>query len=246
MNKLLKRLLGLLFPGVGDDDAGADAGGDAGDAGASDDAGSDDSGLADLEFDLVEDTPSPSARGNEADRLARLEAEVERRGRLRDEEMRRVSTTAPPVDPEFQREEERLRAADTSEMERWQIQANRTLRQTQLEAQRARMEASDLMDRTRFESKFNSDPRRAKYADRVEDAIAQERAQGRSVSRESVYYYMLGKDIADGKLKAKAKAKVPAADVPRGRTPNARSDVSNRRGNTEQDKRRARLENLNI
>ncbi|AXF07310.1 hypothetical protein CUJ91_04770 [Paraburkholderia graminis] len=244
MNKLLKRLLGLLFPGVGDDDGAASD--DAGDTGALIDESADDSGLADLEFDLVEDTPAASARGNEADRLARLEAEVERRGRLRDEEMRRVSQTAPPVDPEFQREEERLRAADTSEMERWQIQANRALRQTQLEAQRARMEASDLMDRTRFESKFNSDPRRAKYADRVEEAIAQERAQGRSASRESVYYYMLGKDIADGKLKPKAKAKVPAAEVPRGRAPNARSDVSSRRGNTEQDKRRARLENMNI
>lgn len=238
MNKLLKRLLGLLFPGVDDPDAvdpvdPVDPIDDPVDP------------IEDLEIDFVEDTPAPAARGTEADRLARLEAEVERRGRIRDEEMRRTPA-APAVDPEFQREEERLRAPDTTEMERWQIQANRTLRQTQMEAQRARMEASDLMDRTRFESKFNSDPRRAKYADRVEEAIAQERAQGRSASRESVYYYMLGKDIADGKLKPKAKAKVPAAEVPRGRAPNARSDVASRRGNTEQDKRRARLENMNI
>ncbi len=131
-------------------------------------------------------------------------------------------------------------------MERWQIQANRTLRQTQAEAQRARMEASDLMDRTRFESKFSSDPRRSKYAERVEEAVAQERAQGRIASREAVYFYMLGKDIADGKLKPKAKARTPAADVPRGRPANARSDVPARGRQTERDKLRSRLENLNI
>lgn len=239
MNELLKRLLGFLFPGVDDPDA-VDP------VDPVDPADDPVDPIDDLEIDFVEDPPAPAPRGNEADRLARLEAEVERRGRIRDEEMRRAPPSAPPVDPEFQREEERLRAPDTTEMERWQIEANRALRQTRMEATRARMEAADMMDRTRFESKFNSDPRRAKYADRVEEAITQERAQGRSASREAVYFYMLGKDIADGKLKPKARAKTPAADVPRGRAPSARSDVPSRRGNTEQDKRRARLENMNI
>lgn len=234
MSKLLKLLLGLLYPGVDGDDL----------VDPVDPVDDPVDPIDDLDIDFVEDA-TPPARGSEAERLARLEAEVERRGRLRDEEVRRHGST-PPVDTEFQREEERLRAADTSEMERWQIQANRTLRQTQQEAQRARMDASDLMDRTRFESKFNSDPRRTKYADRVEEAIAQERAQGRSASRESVYFYMLGKDIADGKLKPKAKAKTPAADVPRGRPANTRSDVSARGVKTERDKLRSRLENVNI
>ena len=60
-----------------------------------------------------------------AERLARLEAEVERRGRLAAEA--RLSSQSAPVDTEYQREEERLRSPDTTEMERWQIQANRTL-----------------------------------------------------------------------------------------------------------------------
>lgn len=239
MNKLLKRLFVFLFPGVDDPDA-VDP------VDPVDPVDDPIDPLDEVEVDLVEDDPTPPARGNEADRLARLEAEVERRGRIRDEEMRRTPPTAPLVDPEFQREEERLRAPDATDWERWQIQTNRAIRSTQMEAQRARMEASDLMDRTRFESKFNSDPRRAKYADRVEEAIAQERAQGRTASRESVYFYMLGKDIADGKLKPKAKAKTPAADIPRGRSANARSDVPARGARTERDKIRARLENVNI
>lgn len=151
-----------------------------------------------------------------------------------------------PVDTEYQREEERLRSADLSDIERWQIQANRTLRETQREARQARMEAADATDRARFEAKLTSDPRRAKYADRVEEAIQQERSQGRNASRESVYFYMLGKDIAEGKIKSKPKAPSAPA-VPRGKPAGVRSDVPNRgRATTEHDKRKARLENMNI
>lgn len=133
-------------------------------------------------------------------------------------------------------------------MERWQIQANRTLRATQQEARRAMFQAQDMADRTQFQAGAATDPRRTKYADRVEQAVQQERAQGRNASREAVYYYMLGKDIAEGKLKAKAKPKAPAADVPRGRSPNAnaRADVQGRGRQSEHDKRRSRLENIQI
>jgi hypothetical protein len=131
-------------------------------------------------------------------------------------------------------------------MERWQIQANRTLRDTQRQAQQAMFQAQDMSDRTRFESKIASDPRRAKYADRVEEAIRQERAAGRNAEREAVYYYMLGKDIADGKLKPKAKASA-TPNVNRGKPAGVRSDVQGRgRPTSDRDKLRARLENQNI
>ncbi len=131
-------------------------------------------------------------------------------------------------------------------MDRWQIQANRTLRQTQQQAQQALQQAQDMADRTQFESKINSDPRRAKYADRVEQELTRARAQGQNASRESIYYWMLGKDIAEGKLKPKAKAKAPAADVPRGRPANVRSDVPGRGAKSEHQKRVDRLANMNI
>jgi hypothetical protein len=57
---------------------------------------------------------------------------------------------------------------------------------------------------------------------------------------------MLGKDIAEGKLKPKARS-APPADLPRGRTPSARSDVGGRgTGKTEHQKRAERLANINI
>ena len=155
-------------------------------------------------------------------------------------------TRAPVVDPEFQREEERLRSQDLSDIERWQINANRTLRATQQQAQAALQQAQDMADRARFEAKVNSEPRRAKYTERVEEEIQRARQRGQQASREDVYYWMLGKDIAEGKLKAKPKAAV-AANVPRGKTPGVRSDVQGRgRPQSDHDKRRARLENQNI
>lgn len=238
MNKLLKLLLSRLFPGVeGEDDDLPD------DPPAPDSGGDVDDDLPD--GDLPDDPPAPaSARRNDSDeRLARLEAEVERRGRLAEAASRQPA----PVDTEYQREEDRLRNPETTDMERWQIQANRTLRATQQQAQQAMFEAREMQDRTRFESKIASDPRRAKYAERVEAEIQKARSQGNmNASREDAYYWMLGKDIADGKLKPKAKP-AAAPNVNRGKSPNVRSDVQGRgRPQTDHDKRRARLENQTI
>jgi hypothetical protein len=130
MNKLLKKLLGLLFPGIeGEPDEPDLPDPDAPDPGDDD--------LDDLpEPDLPDDPPArtSSRRDDAGERLARLEAEVERRGRIAAEQAARQPA---PVDAEHQREEERLRNPETSEMERWQIQANRTLRATQAEARQA-------------------------------------------------------------------------------------------------------------
>ncbi|QVN18757.1 hypothetical protein [Burkholderia pyrrocinia] len=252
MNKLLKRLLGFLFPGVDDgdpSDLGSDAGGDdagAGDAGGGDpgaDASAGDAQDDDFDFDFVEPATPTRRSTSDADRLAALEAEVERRGRLVDA----ARTSAPPApDRDFETEEARLRDPNTTDIERWQIQSNRTLRQSQQAAQAALFQAQDLRDQTLFEAKIAADPHRARYRERVEAAVLEERRQGRNASREAVYYYMLGKDIADGKLKPKAKAKSAAADVPRGKTPGVRSTVPAGRGQTEHQKRAARLADVNI
>lgn len=159
---------------------------------------------------------------------------------------RSPAPTGAASDPEAAREEERLRDPNLDPMERWQIQSNRTLRQSQQLAAQALFQAQDLNDRTAFEAKIASDPHRARYRERVEAAVQEERRQGRNASRESVYFYMLGRDIADGKLKPKAKAKAPAADIPRGRTPAVRSNVPSGRGQTEHQKRAARLADVNI
>ena len=238
MSQTLKLLLASLFPGIeGENDDVDPAALDALDtADDLDDDSPDD--------DLPDDPPVRTAprRSDVDDRVAKLEAEVERRGRLAAEaEARRPA----PVDTEYQREEERLRSAEITDMERWQIQANRTLRATQAQAQQAMFQAQDMSDRTRFEAKIASEPRRAKYTDRVEEEVKNAQSRGQQASREDVYYWMLGKDIAEGKLKPKAKAS-STANVPRGKSPGVRSDVGRGRASTDSDKLRSRLENQNI
>lgn len=250
MNTLLARLLSFLFPGVDDPDGGDPAGDPGGDPGADPaggDPGADDADADELDIDFVEE-PARSARGATSvdDRLEAVEREMERRARIAAESGRSAAAPAPAVDTEFQREEERLRDPNITDMERWQIQSSRTLRDNNRMSMQAMLQAADLNDRTLYESKVATDPRRDKYRDRVEAVVQEERRQGRSASRESVYFFMLGKDIAEGKLKPKVKAKTPAAQVPRGRSPGARSDVPARRGTTEHQKRTARLENINI
>ena len=238
MSQTLKLLLASLFPGIeGENDDVDPAALDALDtADDLDDDSPDD--------DLPDDPPVRTAprRSDVDDRVAKLEAEVERRGRIAAEaEARRPA----PVDTEYQREEERLRSAEITDMERWQIQANRTLRATQAQAQQAMFQAQDMSDRTRFESKIATEPRRAKYTERVEEEVKKAQSRGQMASREDVYYWMLGKDIADGKLKPKAKSS-PTASVPRGKTPGVRSDVQSRGPKSDHDKRAARLANMNI
>lgn len=237
-SKLLKKILGLLFPGIdGDADDLPD------DLPTPD---TDDDPLDDDPLDDIPDDPPVTARTRRddvGDRVARVEAELARRAQLADDRER--AARAPAVDAEFQREEERLRSADTSEMERWQINANRTLRATQAEARQAMFQAQDMSDRTRFESKVASDPRRAKYTERVEEEIQRARSRGQQASREDVYFWMLGKDIADGKLKPKAKAST-TPQVPRGKSPGVRSDVQSRGPKSDHEKRAARLASMNI
>lgn len=249
MSKLLKRLLGLLFPGIDGDDLP----GNPGDIDPPADPGAGDDPVDDLdsefEFDLVENEPKPAGggKGETAEqRVARLEAELERERRQSAAPSPAPSAGKTPEQEQWEQEEAALRNPETPQDERWRIESNRRMRQSFMLSQQAFMQAQDLNDKTSFQSKFATDPRRAKYADRVEAHIAEMRKNGNNAQREGVYYYLLGKDIAEGKLKPAAKRKPPAADVPRGRSPGARSDVPARGAKSERDKLRSRLENVNI
>ena len=246
MKKYASKLLRFLLARVVDDDAGDPPVDPPADIGALGDGSGDD--LDDPIGDLVDDEPTPpvsARRGDDSrERLARLEAEVEAAKRYADNLRNSQPAPSPQADPEFQREEERLRASDLTDLERWQIQSNRTLRENKRQAEEALRHAQDVSDRAQFQSQFQSDPRRSKYADRIEQELTTLRQRGQNAPREALYYFMLGKDIAEGKLKAKPKA--PPADLPRGRTPGAKTDVTARGGKNEHQKRAERLANINI
>lgn len=181
--------------------------------------------------------------------------DAEERARRNEEELialRRRDAPPPRATPEqetFQAEETRLKDPNTTDLEKWQINANRELRANRQYAQGALSRAQDIEDRTLFKEIIRDKPLVAKkYATQVETELGKLRAQGGNATREQVLALLIGRDHIRGDLKPvkKAAAKPAGQDVPRGRTPGVRSDVSGKETKSESAKRRARLEKIYI
>lgn len=237
-SSLLRKLLSLLFPGVEDEPEPEEI---------PEDIIPEDEFPEDDLPELPEDEPEPR-RIARPDNSEAIRAAMERAERMEREVEALKRGPAAPTEEQRQHQEEQRQLDDpnTDAMVKWQIQANRTLRQTQQQAQNALMQAQDMQDKATFLSKSSTDPRRAKYADRVEKELQTMRSQGRNIDRDSLYAYMLGKDIIDGKLKQTPKKQSAAAAVPRGKSPAVRGDVNARGSRTEHQKRAERLANTNI
>jgi hypothetical protein len=260
VEKILRLILSYWFIGVeGDADPATDTA-------AADDAATDASAddLPDDDADGADGADDEPAKGDEAGgqpqqgraareiaKLRQRSQDAERRLRETEERLSRA-TPAPtqPVDEQFQREEARLRDPAVSDLEKWQIQSNRTIREARQAAAMAQINALDTADRTDFQAKSLDNPRMRKYADRVEQRLAEIRKTGGNAPRAGIYLFLLGEDV-DKAAKAKPPAK-PAArpgalpDAQRGRPAGARSDVNARGTQSEHEKRRARLEGRNI
>jgi hypothetical protein len=232
MSALLRKLLASLFIGIDDDDLPEPPGDD--DDQVDDDQVDDDQVDDDqVDDDQVDDTPAPrqSKRATRDDSSSREISNALERARQLEEDVRtlKANNAAPSEDQRLRADEDRqLQDPQTDPMVKWQINANRTLRETQQNANRALAEARDMQDRAAFMSKAAADPRRAKYEERIEKELKTLRNKGQNVDRETLYFYQLGKDIAEGKLKPAPKKASNAANVPRGKTPAARSDVRSR------------------
>jgi hypothetical protein len=199
-----------------------------------------------------DEAPRRESRENRQIREQRERAQAERDARIkaetRLEEIQRQQQR-PVADPTFDQEEQRLRAADVTELEKWQITANRELRAQRQQNNMVLFEARDTRDRTNFESYMReSHPGLLKaYAQKVEDKLAEARKNGGDVSRTVLFKLLWADDNLSGRVKGATKptgAKKPAA-VPRGQSPGARSDVQRGRATSHQ-KLAARLEGKQI
>ena len=148
-------------------------------------------------------------------------------------------------DPSHDEEERKLRDPATTDLERWQIQSNRALRQSQQQSTQALFQAQDMADKTTYQIKAASNPVYDKYKDKVEAELQKARAQGSNIQREVILQVLIGRDMLAGNFKAAA-AKVKAKDIPRGKSPGARSDTPSRAGGTDHQKRIARLQDVQI
>lgn len=248
---MLKRLLALLI-------AFLTLGPDPGDVDPPDDPDPGEEPEPDEEEGLEEpdpdDAPDPKARSEED--IAALRTRAERAERDLADAREAARRAAPPPGPGqlsdeqrlHQHEEERLRAADITETERWQINANRTLRRSENSSAAALREAREMSDRNDFNSLCEKNPTAKKYAQKVEDKLKEIRGGGGNLDRRIVLKMLIGDDIVEGRVKSK---KRDAADPGAGRVHReqlavTRSDVRSKGGQSDRDKRRARLEGQNI
>ena len=197
-------------------------------------------------------------RAGASETIRELKRELKDRNEKFDREIAELKRSAPPPqqrrDETFEAEESRLKQLDltteSGKLEKWQIDSNREIRAARMYGQQAIQQASDIADRSKFEQLATTNPSLHKrYAAKVEENIAKMRAQGQQVPpREEMLRYLVGHDMVAGKLKpAAGKSTASGQGVPRGKTPGARSDVSGKGGGkTESEKRRARLEGVQI
>jgi hypothetical protein len=208
-----------------------------------------------------DDAPDPETRkegrANAAIREQRERAQAERDRAVRAEallEAERAQRQPVRQDPTFEQEEQRLRSPDVTDLEKWQIQANRELRASRRDSQATLFQAQDLYDRSNFEGYMRNDhPGLLKaYASKVEERLADARKNGGNPNRLVIFKLLYAEDGLAGKLKGAAKqagtgnaGKKKVADVPRGQSPGARSDVQRGRSTASQ-KLRSRLEGKQI
>jgi len=176
-------------------------------------------------------------RTQEAERKAE---EADRRARELEERFNRQAAGPSQAEREAAEEDRRLRDPEVSEMEKWQIRSNQTIRATQAQAQGFLMQGRDDRDAAAYERKAATNPTYDKYRDKVEAQVAAERKAGRLVQRDMVLAYLVGQDILNGNLKSnKASTTKP---VPRGKPTGARSDTPRTGRMTDAQKRAARLQ----
>jgi len=201
----------------------------------------------------VEAEPEHEESSPEADAaLAAIRAEKERGDRLEREmaDLRQRQPQRPHVDETVEAENKKLADPATTAAERWQIESNRVIRATQQNSQLALIQAQDIADKTSFARIAMTNAALFKrYETRVEEELGKMRAKGFNASREQIMDNLIGKDMREGKFTKAKKADEPAAGksaVARGKTPGAKSDVGGRQAMSEHEKRRARLENVQI
>lgn len=196
--------------------------------------------------------PDPAAQLAE-ERAARAKAEAQSEAHQRElAELRSGQRSINPTEDQklFEREESRLKDEKTTDLERWQIAANRKLRENTNSSTAALFQAQDISDKTSFRQLEVTKPALFKrYATRVEEELGKMRKTGGNAPREAILRFLIGNDAMEGKLapKKKASAAEPGAGaINRGKLPGARSDVRGKTTMSEHEKRRARLENVQI
>lgn len=141
-------------------------------------------------------------RGNA--RLRRLKERTEKAEREAAETRRQLDAiTAQQRQQQYQEdprlEAERLSAMSETEQLRYHLDKSNRLNEQRLNAMA--LHTADQNDRNAFRMRAQTDKRAAKYEPEVEQNLALARQNGMNPSRETIYFYLLGRKVADARAK---------------------------------------------
>jgi hypothetical protein len=203
-----------------------------------------------------DDEPPKRKPASDVIRQQREETQRERERAIRAEallEAERARAPQQPArqDPTYEQEEQRLKQLDLSteqgRLEKWQIESNRSIRATEQRSQMSEFRAQDMYDRSSFEGYMrDKHPGLFKaYASKVEEKLAEARKSGANPNRLVLFKLIYGEDLLEGRVKSAPKSATKTGNaagkqVPRGKSPGARSDVQGGR-QTNKQKLEARL-----
>jgi len=146
-------------------------------------------------------------------------------------------------------EREAAALANMDPLERIEYQLRKTEQASEHRIAALRNEMAEANDKAAFAARCAADARLAKIAPEVEAALAQSRANGMVVPRETVAAYLLGQKIlngASGARKSQARRAAESVQRQRARPTSGGSDVAQGRGNDRSGDYRKRLENMQI
>ena len=132
---------------------------------------------------------------NEA-RQAREEA-----ARTRAELDRLNQRFSQPQQPDPRAEQEYLSTLTTDERVNYLLHKSSQTHQSQMVQMQIAM--ADQNDRSEYATRCTTDKRAERYKDDVERTLGQLRSQGMNPKRETIYFYLLGQKVANGKPSAK-------------------------------------------
>lgn len=205
------------------------------------------------EVEVEEEEPAPRMSRAQKDIIAtrqraqKAEEDLAKAHRELEEAKRQPQQNVQPSQEQqiWQQEEDVLRNPESSDWQKYAVNAARSSRQANANSMDALRRAEDLSDKTAFGLYQSTKPKLyEKYKDRVEQKLTEIRKQGMNVPREAIMARLIGDDMLSGKLKTAA---TKPGSVKRAALPSTRSDVSPSTGRmTEAEKREKRLENVRI
>lgn len=185
--------------------------------------------------------PAPQRQSKAQERIRRQQAELVRQRtetanlKRQFDELQRTTSQAQAAENQ-RRQAEALAGMDPDERAR--AIAEQRFQALQQQINRQQWELQENSDRTSWQSRVTTDPVAKRYAERVDARLAEMRANGQTAPRASVYYYLLGEDIAKKGPKAIASQRAAASGRSRaasGSPQRSRPDASRQGGRLDPD-----------